>query len=124
MNYRIDFIYRCKLWLQNCRRLDLLDKTPSYLRKNCALCSNHFEQQFLPKFSNIRTRLAGDAVPTIFNIPNPPPTIGSKRKAPPSKQLGKFALKSYSIILYHCLDSFIYKSIRRTSQETRHTSCF
>eukprot|EP00794_Sanderia_malayensis_P010405 gene10405-11493_t len=62
-------------------------------RFNCRLLVNkqllvgsHFEPHFLPTFSNLRTRLSPDAVPTIFDVPNPPPTIGNKRALPLRRQ--------------------------------------
>jgi len=75
-------LFRCKQWVQNCRREDLLDKSSAYLSNNCFMCAEHFEPQYLPKFKNIRGRLSKGAIPTLFEIRNPPPTIGSKRPAP------------------------------------------
>ena len=72
-----------------------MKKSASYLSKNCWICSNHFEAQFLPKYSNIRRRLSADAVPTIFDVPNQPPIIGSKRPLPWSRQQGRGPFKKY-----------------------------
>ena len=79
---------RCKQWVQNCRREDLLGKSSAYLSKNCFVCAEHFEPQCLPKFKNIRGRLSKGTIPTLFDIPNPPPTIGSKRPAPKPRNSG------------------------------------
>ena len=75
-------IIRCKKWLINCRRKDL-DNTPFvFLNKNFYLCSNHFEDTMYYPTNNGGKRLLQSAIPTIFNIPNPPPFVGCKRKPP------------------------------------------
>ena len=64
---------RCKKWVQNLRREDVRH-TP--LNKLChfQLCSNHFEDsQFMNK--NTKTKLIWNAVPTLFDVPNPPAKI-------------------------------------------------
>ncbi|XP_032870218.1 52 kDa repressor of the inhibitor of the protein kinase-like [Amblyraja radiata] len=68
---------RCQRWVQNTRRQDLLHRTTEYLSANCCLCSLHFE---LDQFSNKRTnnRLNWNAVPTLFDIPNPPKRLSSQ----------------------------------------------
>jgi len=79
---------RSKEWLQQCRRQDLLDKTVSYLRRNCFVCSKHFEPEFLPKFCNQRARLSPNATPTIFTFPNPC-ALPYKRAATTSETSGQ-----------------------------------
>ena len=75
-------IIRCKNWLLNCRRKDL-DNTPFvFLNKKFHLCSNHFEDTMYYPTNNSGKRLLQSAIPTIFNIPNPPPFVGCKRKPP------------------------------------------
>ncbi|XP_055500197.1 uncharacterized protein LOC129702495 [Leucoraja erinacea] len=71
---------RCRQWVQNTRRHDLLHRTPVYLSNNCRLCSEHFE---LYQFSNKRTknRLNWNAVPTLFEIPNPPKCLPTQRRS-------------------------------------------
>ncbi|XP_032888325.1 THAP domain-containing protein 1-like [Amblyraja radiata] len=71
---------RCRQWVQNTRRHDLLHRTPVYLSNNCRLCSEHFE---LYQFSNKRTknRLNWNAVPTLFEIPNQPKCLPTQRRS-------------------------------------------
>ena len=47
-----------------------------YLNNNVRFCSNHFEpDQFRPGTKLLRK----DALPTRFDVPNPPPAVGTKR---------------------------------------------
>ena len=69
---------RCRKWVQNTRRDDLravpIEKLYEY-----RLCSTHFEDS---QFMNLETKnkLRWDAVPTLFNVPNPPKRITPIRK--------------------------------------------
>ncbi|XP_065675426.1 52 kDa repressor of the inhibitor of the protein kinase-like [Hydra vulgaris] len=72
---------RCQ-WVINCRRKDLDEKDFVFLNKNFYLCSNHFENTMCYSTNNNGKRLLQSAIPTIFNIPNPPPLVDSKRKSP------------------------------------------
>ena len=68
---------RCKKWVQHVRRDDLRH-TP--LNKLChfKLCSNHFEDsQFMNR--NTKSKLIWNAVPTLFDVPNPPAKITPSR---------------------------------------------
>ena len=70
--------FRAQEWVALTRRQDLLKKPAKYLHQNCKLCSVHFEECM---FSNTsKSRLQRDAKPTLFDIPNPPARVGSKRK--------------------------------------------
>ena len=61
---------RCQIWVQNSRRQDLLNRSPSYISINCKLCAEHFESS---QFTNpSKNRLNWNAVPTLFSVPNPP----------------------------------------------------
>ena len=72
---------RCKKWVQNIRRDDIR-QTPLHKLCHLHLCSNHFEDsQFMNK--NTKSKLIWNAVPTLFDVPNPPPKIT------PSQQLIK-----------------------------------
>jgi len=81
--------YRCKQWVINSRRVDLLKPWPGEtweqsvqrMNKNNCLCGKHFEES---QFMNVNTRnsLIWSAVPTIFNVTNKPKPITPKRKAP------------------------------------------
>jgi len=74
-------LFRCKRWLINCRRKDLdifLKRDPAYLNRNCRLCSDHFENSEFVNASS-RDKLKRTAVPTVFNVPNPPKRLSSAR---------------------------------------------
>ncbi|KAK4310629.1 hypothetical protein Pmani_017817 [Petrolisthes manimaculis] len=76
---------RLTLWLQACRRLDIMKVTPEYASNNLRLCSKHFTDS---SFMNIvqRNSLVWDAVPSIFNFPEAsPPRKSPKRKTPKSR---------------------------------------
>ena len=78
-NYKFKILYyRSKEWVNLCRRADLMDKTPKCLNNNCKLCSKHFEDCMF--YNALRNRLKSDAKPTLFDLPNPPPTVSSKRR--------------------------------------------
>ena len=67
---------RCKRWVINCRTQSLDNKTVEELHSSYRLCSRHFEDsQFM---NNARTALIWCAVPTIFDVPNPPHQLSSK----------------------------------------------
>lgn len=74
---------RCKKWVQNSRRADLSDKSAEYLFKSCVLCAEHFEDaQFMNPQKN---KLIWNAIPTKFDVPNPPPQVASKRPPPKAR---------------------------------------
>ena len=56
-----------------------MDKIPQQrLHRSYRLCSNHFEDsQFM---NSDKKRLVWNALPTLFDVPNPPKTVGTKRK--------------------------------------------
>lgn len=72
---------RCKIWVQNCRRADILGKKPEDLFKSYVLCGTHFEDSQYMNATQ-RNKLKWDAVPTVFAIPNPPKPVTLKRSAP------------------------------------------
>ena len=78
------FLFRCRKWIQNSRRQDLLNKPLEKIGKwgsGYYLCSKHFEpSQFT--VPNEKKRLNWNAVPTLFDVPNPPPSVTIKRKLP------------------------------------------
>ncbi|XP_055052285.1 THAP domain containing 12b [Misgurnus anguillicaudatus] len=59
---------RCRLWVENCRRADLEEKTPEQLNKHYRLCAKHFEPAMICKTSPYRTVLRDTAIPTIFDL--------------------------------------------------------
>lgn len=63
--------------MQLCRRADLIGKSPEYLYENVTLCSEHFEPS--QYYSGGSKRLRRDAVPTLFDVPNPPKPVTSRR---------------------------------------------
>ena len=74
-------------WAVNARRDDLLKKKNDEdkddwtrrLNKNNVMCAIHFEAS---QFTKSKKRLISAAVPTIFDIPNPPKKIDLKRPPP------------------------------------------
>jgi len=47
---------------------------------NCCLCDKHFEEsQFM---NSSKKQLVWNAVPSVFAVPNPPPSVSLKRKLP------------------------------------------
>lgn len=65
---------RCQKWMINCRRDDLLKRGPDYASKNCRLFGDHFGDKQLNKLPESMKESAGlvwNAVPTLFNTPNP-----------------------------------------------------
>ena len=70
--------FRSKEWVVLCRREDLMSKDAEYLYKNCRMCAEHFEDMMFA--NDLKNRLSPEAKPTLFSIPNPPPTVGSKRR--------------------------------------------
>ena len=60
----------CGKWVQNTRHEDLRH-SPLQKLYNYELCFNHFEEsQFTNK--EMKKRLKCDAIPTLFDVPNPP----------------------------------------------------
>ncbi len=60
---------RCKIWIQNVRREDILKKSVKYCHDNLRLCSDHFEDcQFMNAADT--KRLVWNAVPHQFQVPN------------------------------------------------------
>ncbi|ELT98644.1 hypothetical protein CAPTEDRAFT_196536 [Capitella teleta] len=57
---------RCKRWVQNCRREDLMKASPLHLYKNCTMCDLHFtDSQFMnaqSKASLIRVHLMSNVI--------------------------------------------------------------
>ena len=72
------FVFRSKQWMVNCRRADLDGLTVKRLNSSHRLCANHFEQSQFMNFR--RDSLVFNAVPTIFDVPNPPAILQMKRK--------------------------------------------
>lgn len=53
-------------------------KDTEYLYKNCFICSDHFKSHFF--LNDLKNRLHSNAIPTIFDVPNPPKLVASKRR--------------------------------------------
>ncbi len=70
---------RCKVWVQNVRREDLLSKSMDYCQRNLRLCSKHFQDtEFLN--ATVKKRLTWNAVPRLFDIKNAPKKRNPRRK--------------------------------------------
>jgi hypothetical protein len=63
---------RSKKWIINSRRKDLEDKSVQYCNTNIKFCADHFLKTMF--IDPLCSKLVWNAEPTIFKIPNPPPT--------------------------------------------------
>jgi hypothetical protein len=72
---------RCAAWVQNSRLTSLEGQTPEYLHKNRGFCADHFEECIFMNTAN-KNKLVVNAVPTLFDVPNPPPQVATKRPFP------------------------------------------
>ena len=93
-------IYRCKKWVINTRRVDLLPKTPEAIRRSgCMLCASHFEaNQFMNP--STKNKLMPSSVPTIFDVPNPPSKLESRRKIPERHALKRTVADRGTLFLF------------------------
>ncbi len=83
--FKFPLDYRCKKWIQNTRRADLIGKSITYCHNNLRLCSRHFEEsQFT---SSAKNRLIKTALPTLFDVANCPSRISSTRKRAVTKHV-------------------------------------
>ena len=82
--YLNNFIhFRSQQWVTNLRRADLEKYSAEQLYKNYTVCTKHFEDS---QFKNTeKKRLTAGAIPTLFDIANPPPQITPKRSNPKQK---------------------------------------
>jgi len=56
--------YRCAVWIEHCKSINLPTTDPDILNRNHRLCSLHFEDKM---YANVKkTRLSNEAIPTIF----------------------------------------------------------
>ena len=98
------FIYRSRKWATNSGRGDLNGFTTERLNKTYSLCAAHFEDS---QFMNIKEkrRLIWNAVPTLFDVPNPLQTIESQRPSPThvdqAESKGKIITALIIYLLYH-----------------------
>ena len=68
---------RSKQWVINTRRADLEKYSTEQLYNGYTLCANHFEDsQFMNPQAKIK--LIHNALPTLFDVPNPPPKLALK----------------------------------------------
>lgn len=61
-------IYRARKWVMQCKRNDLLQKTPEELHRGYRVCGVHFQDKMF--LNDLKNRLQPHAVPTMF--PNQP----------------------------------------------------
>lgn len=67
---------RKAIWLQNCRRDKWIPTSTS------RLCEVHFEKnQWESQRADGWKKLKPNAIPTIFNVPNPPKKLSLERKS-------------------------------------------
>ncbi|CAN8001147.1 unnamed protein product [Ixodes hexagonus] len=76
---------RCKKWVANCGRADLVDKSAENLYANYRLCSAHFRKDCFS--STYHNRLVWNAVPTLFKH-------AAKVGGPPAAKAGAKAATS------------------------------
>lgn len=56
--------YRCAVWIEKCKPINLPTIDPDILNRNHRLCSLHFENKM---YVNVeKTRLLSTAIPTLF----------------------------------------------------------
>ncbi|XP_033955806.1 uncharacterized protein [Pseudochaenichthys georgianus] len=86
---------RCKQWLHNCHRPDLVSEPPEELNRQYKLCAKHFEPAVISYQSASSCVLRDDAVPTIFDSPvNNQSTCNRKRARDPSEEETGYVKKS------------------------------
>ena len=68
---------RSKQWVINTKRADLEKYSTEQLYNGYTLCANHFEDS---QFMNpqAKMKLIHNALPTLFDVPNPPPKLALK----------------------------------------------
>ncbi|XP_035223854.1 THAP domain-containing protein 2-like isoform X2 [Stegodyphus dumicola] len=79
---------RRKIWVTNCRRINWEPGS------GAQLCLDHFEESQFESLCKDRRKLRKTAIPTLFNMPYPPPSVTNKRireiRCPkPNTQLGR-----------------------------------
>ena len=81
------FCFRCMQWVQNTRVEGLRSIPPEKLCNGSnRLCAKHFEvSQFMNP--SLRNKLVWNAVPTLFDVPNPPKQVTPKRPQPKKRTL-------------------------------------
>ena len=77
---------RCRKWVVNCRNAKLDTIAVETLNRAYYICSDHFEESQYHKEA-LRPTLLKTAIPTIFNVPNPPQRLANKRKSPSMRQI-------------------------------------
>ena len=77
---------RSKQWVINTRRADLEKYSTEQLYNGYTLCANHFEDsQFMNPQAKIK--LIHNALPTLFDVPNPPPKLALKQPPPKERNI-------------------------------------
>ena len=69
------------------RREGLEKLTPQQLHVSYVLCANHFEDTQFMNPSAVKKSLIHNALPTLFEIPNPPKTVTPSRPPPKQRKL-------------------------------------
>ncbi|XP_069687973.1 THAP domain-containing protein 2-like [Periplaneta americana] len=99
---------RCKKWLINSRREDLMNKDEVYLYNNIKFCALHFEKtQFMNENKN---KLIWNAVPTLFDVPNKPALLSVKREIPSLEPAAKERNDSTSVSAYSLNSNYTFSN--------------
>lgn len=78
---------RCAKWVLNLGNASLMGISSERLHHSYRACSAHFHPNQFKRPSDVHAGLKWDAVPTMINGPNSPPTVISKlRRKPPKKR--------------------------------------
>lgn len=99
---------RSKKWAVNTRRKDLIQKDAEYLYRNVRICSAHFEDEMFVHVTESKKTLKITAIPTLFNIPNPPARIGVKRRLVQSKEAPDLTCTTSECVLIETNPQFAY----------------
>ncbi|KAL8566493.1 hypothetical protein ACOMHN_012312 [Nucella lapillus] len=121
---------RCKVWVHNTGRQDLIGKTSEQLYSGTLLCEDHFEpNQFRTSCpGSTRRQLIQGAVPTNFCLPDPPGTgtQGTQSDASPGQrghgswgdEFGSPSVPSPAYLHWKCLGA------QQGLREDRDIACF
>ena len=74
------------MWVNYTRRSDLDRFSAAYLHQNYYLCADHFEESQFMNVAIPKSGLKWNALPTLFDVPHPPPKIEGKRQQPKPRQ--------------------------------------
>ena len=99
--------FRSKRWAINCRRQDLLKRNVGYLNNNIRLCGEHFEEGMF--MDQTKRQLIPQASPALFDIANPPPLIGVKRRLLFREESPNNGKTIYNILIRNMI--YVYQNV-------------